>query len=318
MKKVLITGITGFAGSHLAEHLHALGNYEISGIHSSDVPRNLEKIQAGIHLFKGDLSDGKKVEEILGKVQPEIIFHLAALTSVKYSYNNPLDVITRNIALEYNIFEGVKNNNLDKTLVVVTSSAHVYGYVSPKDLPITEELAFKPDNPYSVSKITQEYLAKQYFYAYKIPVLLLRPFNHIGPRLSPDISISRFAKYIAEAEKGSKPPVLTVGNLDAKRDFTDVRDMVRAYELAIEKCRQGEIYNIGTGVSYAIKDLLDILISLSKIKIDVQPDSSLFRPSDTPELRADATKFREATGWKPKIAIENSLKDTLDYWRSIV
>lgn len=318
MKNVLITGITGFAGSHLAEYLLSQNDYTISGIHSSN--RNLANIDAikdRLTLFTVDLNDREKTNEIIQQQKPDFIFHLAALASVGKSFENPLDVLTNNIASELNILEAIKQNSLP-TKVVIISSAQVYGYVNEQDLPITEAVAFKPDSPYAVSKITQEYLALQYFLAYKIPIIRLRPFNHIGPRMSPAFSIARFAKAVAEIEKGKSEPVLTVGNLTAKRDFTDVRDMVRAYALSAEKCVAGDPYNIGTGTSYTIQVLLDKLLALSKVTITVKEDPALLRPSDIPELRADASKFIEVTGWKPEIAIEKTLEDTLDYWRQVV
>ena len=151
-----------------------------------------------------------------------------------------------------------------------------------------------------------------------MPIIRLRPFNHIGPRLSPNISISRFAKQIAEIEKGLQESVMHVGNLDSKRDFTDVHDMVQAYILAAEKCKNGEAYNLGTGVSYRIGDVLDKLIALSSVSIKVESDESLFRPSDIPDLRCDATKFKEATGWEPTVPLQKTLQDVLDYWRGVV
>src|SRR6185369_10143847 len=219
---------------------------------------------------------------------------------------------------QINIFEAVKESGLHETKMIVISSAHIYGLVTPSDLPIHETVPFRPDNPYSVSKITQDYLGLCYYSAYHLPIVRLRPFNHIGPRLSPDLSISRFAKKVAEIEKGLEKPVMSVGNLDAKRDFTDVRDMVRAYVLAAEKCTDGEAYNIGTGVSYKIGDILDMLIAMAHLKIEIQSEESLFRPSDIPELRCDASKFKTATGWEPTIKLEQTLQDMLAYWRQIV
>lgn len=175
-----------------------------------------------------------------------------------------------------------------------------------------------PNNPYSLSKLFQDELGLQYFMSYKMDIIRARPFNHIGPRQSPYFAVPTFAKKIAEIEKGKNPPVIKVGNLDTKRDFTDVRDMVRAYALLMEKGQAGDVYNIGSGNSYLIKDVLDMLISLSTVKIEIQQDPSLLRPTDNPELRADSSKIHNLTGWKPEINLEQSLKDTLDYYRNIV
>lgn len=317
MKKVLITGITGFAGSHLAEYLLSKNSYTIWGIHSST--RNLDNIKAiqdNITLIQLDLSDAEETATAIAEIKPDVIFHLAASASVIKSFENPLEVLMNNTASELNILEGVKKAGLTKTKIIIVSSAQVYGFVTPDELPVTEQALFKPDNAYAVSKITQEYLALQYFYAYKLPIIRMRPFNHLGSRMSPMLSVSRFAKMIAEIEKGKVEPVLRVGNMSSKRDFTDVRDIVRAYVLAEDKGQVGDVYNVGTGKSYSMQDILDKLLSLATVKIAVETDQSLFRPSDIPELRCDASKLMKQTGWKPEIMLEQSLKDTLDYWRS--
>lgn len=316
--KILITGITGFAGSHLAELL-VTKDLEVTGTHISDRHlNNIETVKDKVKLYKVDLVNAEDTFNIVGEVKPDIIFHLAASTSVSDSFKKPAEVITNNAASQVNILEAVKIHNLLSTRIVITSSAHVYGQVSADRIPIDESTPFRPDSPYSVSKITQDYLGLSYFLGYKIPIIRLRPFNHIGPRLSPEISISRFAKMIAVIEKEKCEPVLKVGNLSAKRDFTDVRDMVKAYYLAGEYCVPGEAYNIGTGITYMIKDVLDKLLSLSQRKITIEVDNALLRPSDIPELRCNPDKFKQITGWKPEIPIEKTLKDILDYWRGIV
>ncbi len=315
MAKILITGITGFAGSHLAELLVQQPNSEILGTHVSD--RNLDnlaEIKDKVRLEKVNLLEADKIASIIGSFQPDIIYHLAASTQPAESFRKPAEFLTNNIASEVNVLEAVKTHKLN-TKIILISSAHVYGWVLPENIPMTESTPFRPDNPYSVSKIAQDYLGFSYYMAYKQHIVVLRPGNHIGPRQSPEISISRWAKEIVEIEKGMKEPVLKVGNLTTKRDYTDVRDMVRAYALAAEHCQDGEVYNIGTGVGYTMQSMLDKLLSASSAKITVETDQSLFRPSDIPELRIDATKFMQKTDWKPEIAIEDTLRDTLDYWR---
>lgn len=318
MKKALITGITGFAGSHLAEYLLLQNKYTISGIHSSNRNiDNISKIKDKIELFQANLNDRQNTTEIIKKIHPDIIFHLAASADVGKSFDNPLEVLVNNSTSEFNVLDAVKNLE-GETKIIIISSAQVYGYVASQDLPIDEHVSFKPDNPYAVSKITQEYLALQYFYTYKLPIIILRPFNHFGSRLSTAFALSRFAKTIAEIEKGQQEPMLTVGNLTAKRDFTDIEDMVRAYVLAAEHCLPGEVYNVGTGTSYTMQELLDKLLLLAKTEVTVKLDESLMRPSDNPELRADASKFMQATGWKPEKTIEKTLENILDYWRELV
>ncbi len=317
--KALITGVTGFAGSYLAELLVAENKGEVIGLHATDRHlKNVEAIKDKIRLEKINLLDASETNRIISEIKPDVVFHLAASTFVGDSFKKPAEFIANNSAAQINVLESVKENNLLGTKIVIVSSAHVYGLVKEKDLPIDEDTPFHPDSPYSVSKITQDYLGSSYYAAYNLQTVMLRPFNHIGPRLSSNISVSRFAKQIAEIEKGLQEPLMTVGNLEAKRDFTDVRDMVRAYVLSAEKCDNGEAYNIGTGVSHKIGDVLEQLLSLAKVSIDVAQDESLLRPSDIHELRCDVTKFKEATGWTPTVSLEKSLQDTLDYWRDIV
>jgi GDP-4-dehydro-6-deoxy-D-mannose reductase len=319
MKKILITGITGFAGSHLAEYLRKKDDSTIIGTHVSD--NGLQNI-AGIHdhikLIKVNLHDAERVNEIINEERPDIVYHLAASTSVNESFQNPLEIIMNNVAAEINVLEALRKNELLDTKILITSSAHVYGNVPQEEQPISESAPFRPDNPYSISKVTQDLLGYQYYVSYKLQIIRVRPFNHIGPRLSPVMAVPKFAKLIAEIEKGKQEPVIKVGNLAPKRDFTDVHDMVRAYDLAIEKCANGEAYNIGSGVSHPMQEILDKLLALSNVSIKVEVDQSLFRPSDIMDLRCDATKFKNITGWEPEIPLEKMLEETIDYWRNFV
>jgi GDP-4-dehydro-6-deoxy-D-mannose reductase len=319
MKKVLITGITGFAGGHLAEHLLSVGGYDISGTYLlEDSLKSTGDIKDKLHLIKADLSEEKSVFKIIEDVSPDIIFHLAALTSPADSFKNPIATLNNNISLEVNLLEAVRKFKLLNTKILITSSADVYGRVAKEDLPIDEQTSLNPTNPYSVSKIAQDYLGLSYFLAYKLKIIRVRPFNHIGPRQSPGFVVAAFAKQIAEIEKKRKEPCLMVGNLDSRRDFTDVRDMVKAYVLAGEKGNDGDVYNLGSGISHKISDILNKLISLSSSKIEIKKDDALLRPSDDPELVCDSSKFNKLTGWKPQIPIATTLKDTLDYWRNII
>lgn len=319
MKKVLITGITGFAGSHLAELLVSKNEFEVFGTHVSDRNlNNLTSVQNKVKLFKVNLIDQTETTKVITEVRPDVIYHLAASTSVAESFKNPSAVITNNTASQINVLESVKDLKLNNTKIIITSSAHVYGQIALDDLPIDENTPFKPDNPYAVSKITQDYLGLSYFLGYQLQIIMLRPFNHVGPRLSPDIALSSFAKAIVEIEKGKTEPVLRVGNMTTKRDFTDVKDMVRAYYLASEHCIPGEAYNIGTGESHTMQSILDLMLNISKTKIEVVSDPAKFRPSDLPELRCDVRKFQQATGWKPEAKLADSLQEMLDYWRKVV
>jgi GDP-4-dehydro-6-deoxy-D-mannose reductase len=319
MKKILITGITGFAGNYLAEYLLSTKEYDVSGTYlSEDSLNNVGFSRNSVNLIKADLSEEKTVFKIIEETSPSAILHLAALTSPFDSFNNPIQTLTNNISLQVNILEAVRKYNLPDTKILVVSSADIYGLVGKENLPIDEETPLVPTSPYSISKIAQDFLGLTYFLSYKLKVIRVRPFNHIGPRQSPNFVVSSFAKQIAEIEKGKREPVLRVGNLESKRDFTDVKDMVRAYVLAVKKGEYGDVYNIGSGVSYKISDILDKLISMSSSKIKIEKDETLFRPSDNPDLVCDAGKFIKLTDWKPEISIDTTLKNTLDYWRNII
>lgn len=319
MKKILITGISGFAGSFLAEQLIIENKTEVFGIYIDESSLfNIKDVKNKIKLIKLDLSNQSEVLKILGKVLPDQIYHLAALTAPGDSFDSPFKTIENNIKAQLNIFEAVRKLNLSETKILITSSAEVYGLVKKEDLPIDEETTFMPTSPYAVSKLTQDFLGLQYALSYKMKIVRVRPFNHIGPRQTDRFVVGAFAKKIIEIEKGKREAVLSVGNLESKRDFTDVRDMVKAYLLALEKGKDGDVYNIGSGRSYAISEILDRLLAQSKVKIEIKVDKSLLRPSDNPELVCDSGKFRNLTGWKPEISIEKTLSDILDYWRNII
>ncbi len=318
-KRILITGMTGFAGSFLAEHLLKIGENNIVGTYLLDESlRNIKAIQNKIETVQIDLTNEQAVSSLIARSKPEIIFHLAALPAVGGSFANPAGTISNNVIVQVHLLEAVKNANLLSTKILIISSSDVYGEVEEKDLPIDEETAFRPTNAYAVSKITQDYLGLQYFLSYAMRVVRVRPFNHIGPRQSTGFAIADWAKKIAMIEKKKMEPVLIVGDLETKRDFTDVRDMVKAYTLALEKGVSGDVYNIGSGVSHRVGDVLNMLLKFAKIRIAVTSDPNLFRPQDFGERVCDNKKFVRLTGWKPTILLEKTLEETLDYWRNIV
>lgn len=318
-KNVLITGVSGFVGSHLAEYLVSKTEYRVSGTYLSRRSlANLTSVVKKLNLEQLDLKDQKGVARLVKDVKPDFVFHLAALPAVGSSFDRPAETIVNNVTAQLNLLEAIRNLNLLSCRILVVSSADIYGKVAKKDLPIDEETSFYPTNTYAVSKIAQDFLGLQYFLSYHLQVIRVRPFNHVGPRQSLGFVIADFAQKIAKIEKGQLERVLRVGNLDTKRDFTDVRDMVRAYVLLIEKGKLGEAYNIGSGISHRISEMLTVMLSFAKVKITIEHDPGLVRPQDSLERICDNRKFTKLTGWKPVIPLETTLRETLDYWRDIV
>ena len=317
--KVLITGITGFAGSHLADYI--LQNHPEVKVYGMVRWRsrmdNVKHVLDKITLVEADLKDYISIRNIIKEIEPDYIFHLAAQSFVPTSWKLPQETLQINVLGQVNILEAIKELKLD-TVIQIAGSSEEYGLVYENELPIKETNPLRPLSPYAVSKITQDFLGYQYFKSYGIKTIRTRGFNHTGPRRGDVFVSSNFAKQIAEIEKGKREPVIYVGNLEAIRDFTDVRDMVRAYWMAVEKGEPGDVYNICTGRGLKIKEVLEILLSYSKVKVEVKVDPARLRPSDVPVLIGDNTKFVKRTGWKPEIPIEKTLKDLLDYWRERV
>jgi|TARA_B100001105_G_scaffold248419_1_gene234159 GDP-4-dehydro-6-deoxy-D-mannose reductase len=314
--KILITGVTGFVGSHLAEYCLSLDQQvEVIGTCRWRSRReNIEHLEDAINLYECDLRDASSVKTLLADIQPERIFHLAAQSYVPSSWNSPGETITTNVIGQLNIFEAMRETNSTASIQIAGSSEE-YGLVHPEEAPITEENPLRPLSPYAVSKVAQDMLAYQYFQSYGLKVVRTRAFNHTGPRRGDVFVTSNFAKQIAEIEAGQRPPVIHVGDLNPKRDFTDVRDIVRAYWLSLEHCSLGEVYNVASGKAYRIKEVLKILLDNSGQDIEVVEDPERLRPSDVPLLLGDNSRFCKATGWVPEIPFEQTAKDLLDYWR---
>ncbi len=314
--RALITGITGFAGSHLADYLLAeQSDVEIFGIYRwRSRMENIDHLDGKINLLECDLRDAAAVHGVLAEVRPDYIFHLAAQSFVPASWRAPSDTLTTNIIGQTNLFEAVRMLELDPVIQIAGSSEE-YGLVLPDEVPIKETNPLRPLSPYAVSKVGQDLLAYQYFKSYGLKTIRTRGFNHTGPRRGEVFVTSNFAKQIASIEAGLQEPVIRVGNLDAQRDFTDVRDMVRAYWLAVTKAKPGEVYNVASGKAVTIRELLDQLLALSETKVEVQVDPERLRPSDVEILLGDFSKFKADTGWEPLIPLEQTLRDTLDFWR---
>ncbi|MBE0432178.1 GDP-mannose 4,6-dehydratase [candidate division WOR-3 bacterium] len=316
--RVLITGISGFAGSHLADYFLAQGRHEIFGtIRWRSNRDNIRHIEDKIHLVNCDIRDSYAMKSALEATRPDQIFHLAAQSYVPFSWSAPLETIETNIAGELNLFERVRELGIN-SVIHIAGSSEEYGLVHPDELPITEENPLRPLSPYGVSKIAQDFLGYQYYKSYGLRVVRTRAFNHTGPRRGDVFVTSNFAKQLVEIERGKRKPVLRVGNLEAVRDFLDVRDVVRAYAVVLEKGTPGEVYNIASGKGIKIKDLLDRLIRLTDGDIKIEQDPARLRPSDVELLIGSAEKFRKATGWKPEIPFDQTLQDLVEYWRNVL
>lgn len=307
--RVLITGVGGFVGGHLSNLLLKEG-YQVFGLE-----KNCTLKKSGVTIFEADITDKKSLSEVIKKVEPNLIFHLAAISAVQICKNN--HELTKNVNVE-----GTKNlmltcvENKINPRILITSSAHVYGL--PSYLPLDENHPTKPVNEYGLSKLEQEKISQFFFKEFKLNIIIARSFNHIGPNQNIGFVCSDLAKQIVMVEKRLVKPEIRVGDLNSKRDFTDVRDIVKAYVYLINQGEPGQIYNIGSGFSYSIKKILEKLIYLTKTHIKVIEDKSLFRSNEIPDLTANNKKFVNLTGWQPSFNINQSLKDILDYWRSKV
>jgi GDP-4-dehydro-6-deoxy-D-mannose reductase len=330
-KKVLITGISGFVGTHLTEYL--LANFAdhliVHGIYNSEsqpAQVSLPEPASAATLHYLNLEDTARLTDLLEELRPDYIFHLAARSFVGPAISDPGLTLNTNVNITLNLFEAVRIAGLARQVRILNAgSSDQYGFVQPGELPVKETTPFRPSNAYAVSKIAQEMLGYQYFRSYKLHIVNTRAFNHVGPRQSPELAVGAFARQIALAEAGRIEPVVQVGNLDASRDFTDVRDIVRGYWLALAPeiegypgCQPGEAYNICSGRSYVMKDMLERLIKMARCPLQVQFDATRMRPSDVPNVRGDYSKFNQATGWEPVYSLEQSLTDLLNSCREIV
>ena len=316
--KVLITGITGFAGSHLAEYCLSRGDTEVFGMvrHRSRLDHILG-IKDQLNLTDCDMKDAAAVISLLKKIKPDYIFHLAAQSFVPTSWVAPGETLSTNIIGQVNIFEACRELGLDPRIQLACSSEE-YGMVLENETPIKETNPLRPLSPYGVSKVAQDLMGYQYHESYGTQALRTRGFNHTGPRRGDVFVTSNFAKQIAEIEKGKAEPIIYVGNLDAIRDFTDVRDMVRGYWLACEKCEAGDVYNLCSDKGITIKDMLNMLLKMSDVLIEIKQEPSRMRPSDVEVLIGDSSKFRQKTGWKPEVHFTKTMEDLLSYWRERV
>ncbi len=311
MKKAMIIGAGGFVGSYLIDCLHNEFNMDV---YATKLP-NMEFEHPFATVCDLDIMSKDDIVELFYDVRPDYIFHLAAQSSVSVAWKNPMLTIDVNIKGSVNVMEAVRELYY-KPRILIIGSGEEYGHIKEGDTPINEDTVLRPGNIYAATKACQNMIGSIYAKAYDLELMLVRAFNHMGPGQAPLFVVSDFCKQVAEIELGLKEPVIRVGNLSAMRDFTDVRDVVRAYALLIQNGIAGETYNVGSGNAMEIRKILDIIVGMSTAEINVEVDPNKIRPVDVPIIEADITKINEVTGWKPSIPIEQTLKEVLDYWRN--
>jgi GDP-4-dehydro-6-deoxy-D-mannose reductase len=314
--RALITGISGFVGSHLAEYLLEHTDWDVCGT-VYGLPDNIAHIRDRLVLYPAELSRLEVVRFIIEDARPDYIFHLAAQPIPALSRRDPWFTLENNIRAQLNVLEVLAQSGPHKRVLVVGSSEE-YGRVSEGDLPANEDTPLRPLTPYAVSKVAQDYLGLQYYLSNSVAAVRVRPFNHIGPRQRLGFVAPDFASQIAQIEAGLRPPHVSVGAMEVARDFSDVRDIARAYYLVITQGEPGEVYNVGSGQARTTRALLETLVRVSGVTVAVVQDQQRIRPVDAPVMVADCRKLEARTGWKPKISFEQSVQDVLDYWRQQV
>ncbi len=310
--KALVIGGGGFVGPYLVRHLTDDCGYEVTVTKTEK-----EQLVMDNAVVKNlDILDIGQIVELLKAEQPDYIFHLAAQSSVAYSWKNPTLTIDVNIKGCVNLLDAVRQ--LDKKpRVLLIGSGEEYGHIKEGECPIVEDNTVRPGNIYAATKACQNMLGKIYSDAYGLDIMMVRAFNHKGPNHTPMFDEADFCKQVADIEKGRQETVIYVGNLSAKRDFTDVRDVVKAYALLVEHGRRGETYNVGTGHAIAISQILDEIVAMSDTAIEVKVDENKLRPVDVPIIEPDIDKIKSEVGWQPVISLEQTLKETLEHWRSV-
>jgi len=306
--KALIIGVAGFVGKHLVNEL-VNAEWDVSG---TRLPS--EMVDLDIPVYELDILDADAIGDLLTRENLDCVFHLAAQSSVAVSWKQPALTVDVNVKGVINLLEAVRA--LDKPpKILLIGSGEEYGYVLPEELPIAEETMLRPGNIYAGTKIAQGMLGQVYARAYDLDIVIVRAFNHFGPGQTDTFVVPAFCKQVAAIEAEGDSGTIRVGNLDAKRDFTDVRDIVKAYRMLADKGESGEIYNVGSGVSVSVAKILNMIIKQSDAEITIEQDPERLRPSDVPDVRADISKLVACTGWKPEIALEETIKDVLNEWR---
>jgi len=316
--RLLVTGITGFVGSHMADHALAEGATVFGSRRQESNTANIDHLQSRVTLVKADLSDHDATRHLVEAVNPSHVIHLAGQSFAGASWDKPAEVLSNNILSQVNLLEAIRQRGTAPR-ILVAGSGEEYGMISEDELPITETNALRPLSPYAVSKVAQDLMGYQYFKSFGLSIIRTRAFNHEGPRRGERFVPSNFAKQVAQIEAGLRPPVVHVGDLTPRRDYSDVRDIVRGYWLLLARGEPGEVYNLSSGRSWAIRELLDILLAECEVKgIEVRTDPSRLRPSEVAVAVGDPSKIEKVTGWRAEIPMERTLTDLLDYWRARV
>lgn len=313
MKKALIIGAAGFVGGYLAGHLRERRGMEVS---VTKLPREEFRGDSD-RVYNLNILNKEEIVSLLFEARPDYIFHLAAQSSVGVAWKNPSLTIDINIKGSVNVMDAIRELYY-KPRILLIGSGEEYGHIEEGEIPIREENRIRPGNIYAATKACQNMIGNLYAQAYDMEVMMVRAFNHIGPSQASIFVVSDFCRQVAEIEKGIREPVMYVGNLDARRDFTDVRDVVEAYGLLAEHGRPGETYNVGRGKAVSIREILDMVIALSGHDIKIEIDKNKLRPVDVPIIEADISKISSLTGWKPKIPLKQTIEETLNYWRRTI
>ena len=318
MKSILITGISGFVGGHFTRFIaNKQPDYIISGVSRSkpawDFVQNRDSLLDAVTFYQCDLLDSKKINEMIGEIQPDYILHLASFSSVSQSWKEPLASFLNNTNAFLNIVEAVRIQGFETKILSVGSSEE-YGIVNEHDLPLTEKKSVAPANPYAVARVSEENLAQIYAKGYHLNICCTRSFNHIGPGQRDQFVVSSLARQFTEIAIHHKKPVIKIGAGSIIRDFIDIEDVIRAYDAILEKGVTGEVYNVCSGRGYSILDIVDALSELTHIPVVVEQNQTLLRPIDNPVLIGSYDKLRNATGWKPECPLEKSLDKIHTYW----
>jgi GDP-4-dehydro-6-deoxy-D-mannose reductase len=315
--RILVTGITGFAGGHLAEALLAHGKDEVFGLsRSGSWPAVWGHLAGRVGLHAADLCTPADIERVLREARPEQIYHLAGYAHVGRSFQEPDSAWSGNLTATRCLYEAVMRWG-GRPRILFVGSGMVYGESSAPSHRLDERSLLLPTSPYAASKAAADLVSYQHTCNPGLDIVRVRPFNHIGPRQQPQFAVAHFAKQVAAIERGQRPPVLETGNLSPQRDLTDVRDVVAAYLLLMEHGQSGEAYNVASEQTYSIQTVLDRLLALAGAKVEIRPRSDLMRASDPGTMHVDTSKLRQQTGWRPRCTLEHTLADTLAYWRSV-